>query len=346
MLTASAELQAALVADSVQSFAKLVFKNPTETVIVDYSYDAVPFRTIHIEYKEGMFTDYCVIVLNNSDRSIPNLKGYHVDPGFGAYVAGVPEYLTRARMWVKECHDYSAPGTLWKILHCEGMFAMMAEQLIRKGTPPYYDDEPYMVSTVYEIVANVLSLLPVPLTLAALAPANDDGFVDTTVIPFHINEQPLESAAQLIYTLLRMTRCFPRPKAGLQFELIMPAEDDEADYIYKDYEPYYFREYTEKSRTMIPNHWLIIGNYDQADPLTYATAIAGEALDQQEIDDYMDVTDVDYYPEVTAEADLNFIAGSYVAKSESELLVGTLVARCNPAHELYDKISVVGARGY
>jgi hypothetical protein len=228
------------------------------------------------------------------------------------------------------------------------MFEVLAEQIILRGSPPYYDTDPFTGITVKAIIEAILALMPVPITLD-MPVAGDDGFVDSFMPVFEINQQPFESAQQIIYTLMKMTKCYLRPKAGLQFQLRVPTPSDEPDIVFYSSQVPYFTDYTEEQKVLKPNRWLILCNFPtdhQLDQTEIDAIITGQALDAEEIAAYMDVADIDYFPTVTTQYDADKIAEAYLFKTKAEIISGVLLARCMPMVELHDNIGVLDARGF
>ena len=207
-------------------YCKLVFTSKDGNTTVDCSTDSSAFgnRILLIDHVEEVYDDFATIILRNQDRSIPRMKGYWTEVGYGYTVSGSPHYLgdgtnegAPPRLWIKHQQTISSGGKLWEVLELEGMWAKLREQVIRLGDPPLYTKS-YTTDTIYTIIGLILSELG--FTLNTLS--ENDGTINSLQPQFDINAQPFEYAAPLIYRLLNMTSIYLKPLDELEFEINYP----------------------------------------------------------------------------------------------------------------------------
>ena len=337
-------------------YCKLVFTSKDAGTTVDLSTDSAAYgnRILLIDHIEEPYDDYATIIFRNYDRTIPSMKGYWTEIGYGYTTAAGNEYLgdgtnepAPPRLWIKHQQTVSSGGKLWEVLELEGMWAKLRETIIRLGDPPLYTKS-YTSDTIYTIIAYILAECVgsgVAMSLATLA--EDDGIISSLQPQFDINAQPFEYAAPLIYRLLNITASYLKALDDLEFEIKYPASGDAVDLtFYSDAVPYFY-EYLERVNTLIPNHFLVYG--DEGDDglwTNYKVSESPYGVDQAEIDAYDDVYRVVLAGSLTKQEDVNSRAASLLARAKFEAMAGRMYAPHDARVELYDKVEVDDKRGH
>lgn len=316
----------------------LLFTSADGNTTYDYSSDQANRRILSIDHQEEPYNDYASIILRNDDKTIPDLKGYWTEIGYGYICAGdTARYSQTSRLWVKHQQEINAQGKRVVLLELEGMWSKAREMPIRIGNPPFYTTN-YTTDTVYGIITAVLT--EISMTLAALV--EDDSIINTLQPQFDINTQPFERAGQILYRLINTTKSYLRSKQTLEFEVKYPQTTDTADIEYFSDRAPYFYEYMERKNVLIPNHVYCFAN-EGADGL-WADIITGEATDATEIAAYGTIVMVAVAPELTTQADADNRAAAILARAEMEALAGRMYAPHDCQVELYDKIGVFDSR--
>ena len=330
-------------------YCKLVFTSKDAGTTVDLSTDSAAYgnRILLIDHTEEPYDDFATIILRNQDRTIPSMKGYWTEVGYGYTTGAGNEYLgdgtnepAPPRLWVKHQQTVSSGGKLWEVLELEGMWAKLREQVIRLGSPPLYTKS-YTTDTIYTIIGYVLAELG--MTLNALV--EDDGIINALQPQFDINTQPFEFADSLIYRLLHMTASYLKALDDLEFEIKYPQSSDAVDLTFYSYQASYFYEYLERDNVLIPNHFLIYGN-EGADGLwaDYMVSQSPNGVDQDEIDAYDEIYKIVLSGSLTTQADVNSRARALLARAKFEAMAGRMYAPHDARVELYDRLAMVDGR--
>jgi len=319
--TISSSLQAAQEASSGTPYVALVFISASGPGGGSYNYTS---RLKLLEHHEEPYNDYATIMLDNHDRGVVNLTGYYVSIVYGYDGDGV----ISPRLWVKSQYDVSMEGKLVSVLSLEGAWSLMGEQLVRVGSPPLYNDTPYTTSTVYGILQTLLGYeLPIAtgfnFSLEALGD-QDDGIINTFIPQFSPNQVAFDDFNTLVQTLMAMTHCYLRAKAGLVFQVVYPHEDDAVNEAYYSYKPHWFFEYAEQYNVSVPNHIIVFCN-QQEDGWVAESVITGEAQDDTQISKYMEVIGLETAPTITNQTDADNRAAAILTKQRAEILSGRLV---------------------
>lgn len=338
MRTISPSLKAAQEATSGTPYVRLAFC----TLGGDF-HDYTDRKKL-VEHHEEPYNDYATILLDNSDREVVDLTGYYVDILYGHNGTGV----AAARLWVKSQADISMEGKLTTVLSLEGAWSLMGEQLLRVGSPPLYSDQPYLASTVYNILRILIEEELVAATgfsfsLSSLG-YQDDGIINDFIPQFSPNQVAFDDFNTLIQTLMAMTKCYLRAKAGIDFEVVYPQSSDDVDETYYSYQAHFFFEYTEMKNIVIPNHIIVFCN-QQEEGWVAELIITGEAQDSSQINKYMEVIGLFTAPTITSQGDANDRADAILSKLEAEVLAGRLVIPHDCSVELYDRVEIYDGRG-
>jgi len=343
MRSISANLLTEQNAASNTPYVYLVFTSADGCATENYGSDQKDRRILLIDHQEEPYNEYASVILRNDDRSIPNLKGYWTEIGYGYVVSGTGEYSQTSRLWVKHQQEISAQGKRVMLLELEGMWAKLGELPMRIGNPPYYRDESGTLTAVtpYSVMETIIES-ELGWTLAALV--EDDSIINTYEIPtLLINQQPFESAGGLLYRLINITKSYLRSKAGLEMEVKYSQSTDSVAITYYSGQAPYFYEYIERNNVLIPNDVIVFAN-PGADGL-WTDIKAGEATDQAEIDAYDTIRRLVPAAELTTKAQADTRAAALLARAEAEVLAGRMYAPHDCQLELYDRIEVRDSRG-
>jgi len=331
-------------------YCKLVFTSKDAGTTVDLSTDSSVYgnRILLIDHTEEPYDDYATIIFRNHDRTVPSMKGYWTEIGYGYTIDGTPQYLgdgtnepAPPRLWIKHQQTISSGGKLWELLELEGMWAKLREQVIRLGSPPLYTKS-YTTDTIYNIIGYILAELGMNLN----ALVEDDGIIDSLQPQFDINAQPFEYAASLIYRLLNMTASYLKALDDLEFEIKYPQSSDSVDLtFYSDAAPYFY-EYLERDNVLVPNHFLVYGN-EGTDGLwtSYLSSASTHGVDQAEIDAYDEIYRIVLAGSLTTQASVNSRAASLLARAKFEAMAGRMYAPHDARVELYDRLAIEDSRG-
>ena len=336
-------------------YCKLVFTSKDAGTTVDLSTDSSAYgnRILLIDHTEETYDDFATIVLRNADRTIPSVKGYWTEIGYGYVTAASNEYLgdgtnegAPPRLWVKHQQDVSAGGKLWTVLELEGGWAKLREQVIRLGDPPLYTKS-YTTDVIYTIIRLVLQELGFDFPSAqATTPTEDDTIITSLQPQFDINAQPFEYAAPLIYRLLNMSASYLKALDDLEFEIKYPQDSDAVDLTFYSNTAPYFYEYLERANALIPNHFLVYGN-EGTDGLwsDYIVSASPNGVDQTEIDAYDEIYRIILSGSLISQADVDNRAAALLARAKFEQMAGRMYAPHDARVELYDRIQVQDFRG-
>jgi len=338
MRTISSSLQAAQEAVSGTPYVGLIFRNPAGGS-VNYT-----DRKKLVEHHEEPYNDWAIILLDNSDRAVIDLTGYHIQICYGHD----DDCVQTARLWVKSQAEISMEGKLVVAVTLEGAWSLMGEQLLRVGSPPLYNDSPYTTQTIYSILRTLIVTELVAATgfnfsLESLAD-QDDGIINTFIPQFSPNQVAFDDFNTLVQTLMAMTHCYLRARAGLVFQIIYPQDTDDVDETYYSNQAHFFFEYVEQRNIIVPNHVIVFCN-QQEEGWVAELIITGEAEDSDQIAKYMEVIGLFTAPTITNQTDANNRASAILSKLQAEIMSGRLVIPHDCRVELYDRVKVYDSRG-
>lgn len=346
-------------AASRQAYIYMLFTSYDGLTTVDLSKDSSAYgnRILLIDHYEEAYNDYAIVILRNYDRILPDIKGYWTQIGYGDITDTGNEYAgdgvnggseSTPRLWVKHQQIVSVAGKLLTILELEGMWAKLRETLLRMGTAPFYeaktdDDDFSAAKTPYDLIDYILinEIDPV-MSLDALA--EDDSMMDTLEPDFEVNtNRRFQYAGEVIYDLIKMTKSYLKPKAGLAWEVKYPQSSDSVNLTYYNDMAPKFREWMERGSVVLPNRIYVFANAG-ADGL-WTDIITGQADDSDSQGEYGIVSDIALAPEVTTQADATARAEAILTRSEAEVIAGKLIITHDCQMELYDRIAVSDSRG-
>lgn len=342
MRTIDAELVTAQEAMSGTPYIRLEFESADGETVYGYS-----DRVLQVEHHEEAYNDYATIILRNEDLQIESIVGYWVEIGYGYTVNGTDRYAVTPRLWVKSQQRLSKEGMLVEILELTGIWTMLSEQILALGEDANKffnwnggDEFEYGTGTIYDIISEILSIMPVPITLAALA--QNDGIIDTLEPIVNVNAMPFENAAGVLRRLIEFTYCYLRFKSGLTAEIRFPQAEDETDMTYHSGEAYYFIEFTEAYNTSTPNRVVVIGNAGEDN--LWTEKIEVEAPIGGYTGEYMEVTNIVQAADLDNETDIQNRANALLSRAVMEAHSGRLVVPHDCRIELYDRIEILDTR--
>lgn len=315
---------------------------------VDYS-----SRLLTLEHIEEQYRDRAVLILRNNDRAFDNvnLLGRKFRIAYGHYTGNNVaepdgdnagnEYSYAPDLWIKSQQITSLQGELTCQLYAEGHWAYMREQrILGYGTSPYYTNT-FTATTVYDLIEAIIETA-MGWTLNSLG--TSDGIVDSFTPTFDLNNAPYESAAEVLYRLLQMTKQYMRVKANSIFELVYPQDSDAVNKSYYTSTNHKFFEYAEKISLVVPNSIAVYANQD-ADG-TWGSLITGTASHPDSIDRYVEVLDPYIAGSIGTQEDADERASAILHRIKMEQLAGRLIVPHDAAIELYDKVRIYDTRGF
>ena len=305
-----------------------------------YNYSSDQGRLLAVEHHEEAYNDYATIVLRNEDGALPDLRGYWLEIGYGYDISGTPDYEQTPRLWVKNQQHVSMMGVASEMLQLEGMWAKLREMMLRIGTPPYYLAN-YTTDTVYAIIDAILTLTEIGMTLDAVGD-QDDSIIDTFMPQFEINNRIFENAAGVIYRLIRMTKCYLRPKTSMAWKVIYPQPEDVTTTLFYSAQKPYFYEYVEKLSCLVPNHIIVFANAGEDGAWT--NIITAFKKDDAEIARLYEVSKVHIAGNITSQTDANARAAAILTRVKAEQMAGRLVIPHDVRIELHDKVTIYDTR--
>ena len=360
MRTLSATLAAAQLTDRTPYFDLKFYRGAS--LIGDYSCSGAPtdntaklkyLKMNEFQYSSGGNGSETTILLNDTDRSIPDLRGCSVDIGIGDVTTEGNETAEYPRMWVKHQRLHSYPGNATVELTLEGWAEALDEEHARADnfiTDPalYYLWE--RDTTVYAIMAAILhaDVSYVPFVLDALGV--DDGIINTFQPYFELNSERnrYESKLDILTRLLYMTKCYMRPLADNHLELVYPQTTDSTDLtIYSDTIPWFY-EFNELKNELIPNSIIVFCDNSEMDiNYSWPNLKLGQSTDADAVTRYNSTNVYGLYqaPTITVQGDADNRADAILARIKAETVSQALVIPHHCGIQLYDYLLVKDKRG-
>ncbi|KKK75403.1 hypothetical protein LCGC14_2874070, partial [marine sediment metagenome] len=345
-------------------YIPLVFHDKNDNNTRDYSLttDATN-RIMDIQHHEKMYDGYAFIVLRNNDRTIPDLRGWWVEIGYGADTSNFGgsgnESEKTARLWVTNQQSFSAPGVVVTHLILEDIWRRWARlEVIFRGVAPYFqynldgsisgweDTTPYgilewLIETNLAQFDLAGSRAEMAGTLDALGD-QDDGIINTQTPYFPIHKNYIETGLEIAQRALGLTKCYLRTRKSINFEVRYPQASDAVDAIYYSDQVPYFHEYVETESVLVPNYVLIFGNAGEDGLWTdFIWAQTPESLrgDNEEL-----VSIVVAMPFVTDQGELETYRDAYIHRLQNRRVAGRLIIRHDPRLEIHDKLMIFDSR--
>lgn len=196
-----------------------------------------PNRIKGIRHSEEPYSSHAIVVLDNYDRSLPDLFGYFCTISYGYETVSGNKSSDTAPLWVKQQVHSSKMGSLDTILYLEGQWNLLAEMqdigsLVGAPSPPYYEiDYTGAAYSIFDIIEQIIT--SAGFSMIALG-GEDDSIIDTLQPDFVVNTIPFENAASVNYRLLNMTKVFCRAEASGAgaFRILYPSGYSGYDYEY------------------------------------------------------------------------------------------------------------------
>ncbi len=337
MRTLSGTLTTAQKGASGTPYIELIFKKSGES---DINHTTRLKRLFHIEQP---YKDYATIVLNNADLGVENLTGYYVNIGYGYTTGSGDESSPTSRLWVIQQSNESEPGRLETILYLFGVWDILAMSQDWQGSSPYLYVAWQKTKTPYSILDELLGYFNVDLVSLG---TQDDGIVNSFLPFFVIDALTFEGAKTIIYSLMNMTKVYPRLNGYTgttyigQIELIYPQEGDDVDYeYYSDIaDGHVFYQSFWKDNVVKPNHFIVYCNRNEDG--SWDNLITGEYEDTDAADNFMEIKNFHIAETISNQVDANNRAEVLYWKNWHEIEWGVVVVPHNCGQELYDKVKI------
>lgn len=328
-------------------YQKMLFTDVAGTVTVDLSTTSATFpnRILSIDHREESWNDAAYVVLDDHDRTIPDLRGYWTEIGYGLTIAASAAYALTPRLWVKHQEIVWARSQYTTVLELEGMWARLNEMAIcstvanSAGTynpagsilpmPPYASG-----STVYQAMSSLMNGWG--LTLAGTSAAEDDSVYNANTMDFYINLSPNETRGQVVRGLMSLTYNYLLAQTALTFKGVYTA-NTVVDYTYyRDTAPQYY-SFVERQNTIAPNKSYVFANKDAAENYTILASTTDAAGTAQ----YLLTPTYGVAPSVASSAEAVVRAQVYLSKLLAQATAGRVVVQHDSQIEMYDRIRVI-----
>lgn len=342
MRSLSSTLESAQQDASGTPYIELIFKKDGES---DINYTGRLKRLFHVEQP---YKDYATLVFNNADLGVANLTGYYVNIGYGYTTGSGDESSPTSRLWVIQQSNESEEGRLESIIYLIGVWDILAMSQDWQGATPYLYVLWNRTKTPYDILDELLGYFNVDLDSLG---SQNDGIVNTFTPVFVIDAFLFEGAKTIIYSLMNMTKVYPRLKGYTgttyigQIELIYPHEDDSVDYEYfSDIgSGHVFYQSFWKDNVVSPNHYIVFCNRDEDGG--WESMITGEYEDTDAADNFMEIKNYHIAETINSQFDADNRAEVLYLRDWHELEWGVVVVPHNCGQELYDFVRVFDNRG-
>lgn len=347
------ELKAAQEASFGTPAINLVFTSKDGNTTHDYSLTTPSNNRLkYLEHWELPSDDFAIIVLANEDLSIPDLRGFYVDIGYGFdtsdHGGSGLEVSTVARLWVEHQQYVSEPGRLIVVLTLEGVWRRMMRKLIVSiGEAPDFTHK-FTDKTYYQILEFIIED-ELGYTLQPLG-LHDDGIMGTTIPEFEINKTIFEYAGLNVERIMNHTKSYLRARANLIFQVRYPLASADVEFSkYGDSVQNYFSDqefvfyvYDEKKSVLVPNHIIVHGNQN-SDTGDWDNVVTGFAKDiganEQE------VVEIHQSGGLKSQGDIDNLASAILSRYQAQSASGRLVIPHDCRLELYDRIAIFDSRG-
>jgi hypothetical protein len=218
-------------------------------------------RILELEHYEYEDEGFARITLDNRDRDVPDLRGYHVEIEYGDVIDGEPDTVPTPRLWVMRQKTVSKPGYLYTQLYLEDGWEDLGDMQAllpdNAGLPDFlkvYDRD----TTIYNILAEILAVEGGLNQYTLLPIETSDGVIDVCQPAFEVKGGK-EYRREAIKRLMTMTKCRLRMKMGLEVEIAYPQESDPAVVTYYSSMPPYFHELEWGVNECVPNTVYVYG---------------------------------------------------------------------------------------
>lgn len=312
---------------------------------VDYS-----SRVLRLEFTETPYgadladANAGIILLNDYDRGVADLRGKYLDIIVGLETSAGNEGVTYPRMWVKSQVWHSSPSGLYSTVYLMDMWEYLGKQeYVGDGTPPYLGTVFERTHTPYQLMETMLATNGITLSLITA-----DEIINDFLPYLEINNQPFEDYRSIIYRLIMMTMSYIRMTENMTAEIMYPQESDTPDRSYYSYQMFYFYRFADTLNELVPNHVIVYCDNSDADPedlSVWPNLKTGEASNAAAIARFTDVTKHYTAATINNQTDANARAAAILTRWQAELQPCFMVIPHDCALELYDKVAVYDARG-
>ena len=354
----SAELQSAQDSSKRKPSIPVIFTSKDGLTTYDYSYvhGSRTNRVLRIRHAEFPYDDSAIIILQNDDLAVPDLKGYYVEIEYGdntvAHGGSGNESEATPRLWVEDQQYVSASGVLECHLNLEGMKRRMMRQqvltldgiTVSDGLTGDINPDWYFMfigQTYYDILKYIIEVV-MGWTLLPLGD-QDDGIINTTVPEFEINFAVFEWAGIIVERLMNQTKCYLRFKAGLEVEVRYPQDGDSVDESFYSDQQHNFYEYTEKDSVLSPNYIITYGNKEVEAEDPWANIKVGSASDVGTNE--QTVKEIHQAVGLRTQGEIDNLAAAILGRYNSERTSGLLLTPHSAKTELFDRAEIINARG-
>jgi hypothetical protein len=359
-------------------YFKMTFTSKDGGTTYDFSTDSVAYgdRIEGIDHREEQYNGYAYITLNNYDGTIPDMKGYWVEIGYGLTTGSGNEYTLTPRLWVKHQNYVYGRSKDICILELEDTWARFGEIPVDNIT---YFSKPYFYNvfgsfTILELLQLIISGETAPDTTSKILQANitldaSDGIIDVSTPLFFINERgsywitkttnyQYETLLEVVTRLLNDTACYIRLKPSNTILIVYPGGSTTPDITYyKSTSPQY-TSFVEKSSLVTPNTVRVYANAyivdeweDRQGNIHYEyeydpagepeKLITGEYVNTTETAKYEEVLEMVQRPEITTQAYADTVAQAIGQHRQPTGAAGRVVVRHDCRVELYDRIAII-----
>jgi len=323
----------------------------------DYSTDVATDRLLSIEHTEAPYTEEADVILNNFDRAVPDLRGYHVDPEYGDVVPGVGnESAEYPRLWVVSQYERSQPGGtlgLTVTLKLWGAWTLLSMIYVdHVGAAPFYDYIYNRTTTPLDIMTPALADVSITLT----DNSSDDLITDTMTPYIEVNMPSQESYQGLLKRLINITKKYYRMDVNQTCYLIYPQDSDAVDETYytvttAGYMTALF--HAEQMNESIPNKVVVYCNQD-ADAAWnegWGSMITGTAEDTTASARFQplgqtNVIEYSVAPTINNQTDADKYASARLIRSKAESRAAWFECPHDARLQCYDRVQVIDVRGF
>lgn len=346
MNTLSATQLAAQLTSARVPYIGLTFTSPDGLTTYTYDVNDGTDGIVWVCEQENMpYTSKGLIVLNNSARTIPDLRGYWVEPSWGDVTSAGDEGTPNPRLWVKNQTETSQAGGLQVALDMDGMWEVLDEiEWDIAGTAPFHEYA-YDTATALDIMQDCFTRAGMTLTCAV-----DDGIIDTISVYFYVNggarANNKDTLKTVVYKAIMLTKCYIRMLPNMEAEIVFPQAADDVDETYytvstTGYMPAY--TYNERKTVLLPNKITVVaneaGDWNVVEVAEDATAQAmydpdgGGAINQTWV-----------IAKITNATDAAKIASALLTRAKAELMSAYFETPMDARVQMYDKPQAVDVR--
>jgi len=231
-------------------------------------------------------------------------------------------------------------------VYAEGMWMDLREQKVMAGIVGLQSEAYSNIFNKTYTVEQLAKLVVEAMGWTWGGVVTSDGIINVFHPVFELNQGTFESAAGLLYRLIWMTHSYYRARSGKTIGTVYPQDTDAVDETYYSYQHFYFEEYDEMSKLLIPNSIVVLCDLRPDEDGVNRYHIFGTASDAVQIAKYHEVVDVYVDGSIDNQPDADNRAAAILTRIKSEILGGRFTLPFHdPRVELYDKVSIRDDRG-